>query len=263
MTDHPLITLSIVSHGNADKIANLLASIQKHETNTASFQVLLTDNLGNDLPTFESDSWGSLQILRNQQQQGFAYNHNRALEMARGGYFAILNPDLIFKTAVFDRLLSTLHKHHAHLIAPQIVDANGAAQDSFRPLPSPIELIRRRLPGYHFDASPPDAKGLVYPDWIAAMFWLMPSSTYHTLQGMDEKFRLYFEDVDFCTRLKLQGMKIIVDTHLQVQHDAQRSSRKSTYYLFLHTQSAVRFFTSSVYRQARQKHHPNIDILSK
>jgi N-acetylglucosaminyl-diphospho-decaprenol L-rhamnosyltransferase len=254
MTGSPLITLSIVSHGNTDKIATLLTSIQKHEPNTASFQVILTDNLGNDLPTFASDSWQSLQTMRNQKRQGFAHNHNRAFELAKGDYFAVLNPDLIFQKAVFDKLLSTLQTHQAHFIAPQVVDAEGNAQDSFRPLPSPAEIIYRRLPGYSFDAPRADANGLVHPDWIAAMFWLMPSSTYRTLHGMDEKFRLYFEDVDFCTRAKLQGMKIIVDTHSQVRHDAQRSSRKNAYYLFLHTQSALRFFTSQVYKQARQKH---------
>jgi GT2 family glycosyltransferase len=67
---------------------------------------------------------------------------------------------------------------------------------------------------------------------------------------MDERYRLYFEDVDFCTRARLKGMKLIVDSQAQVRHDARRSSRKSFYYLFLHTQSAVRFFTSPVYRQA-------------
>ena len=67
---------------------------------------------------------------------------------------------------------------------------------------------------------------------------------------VDEKYRLYFEDVDFCTRARLKGMKLLVDPQIQVRHDAQRSSRRKLYYLFLHTQSALRFFTSPVYRQA-------------
>jgi len=83
------------------------------------------------------------------------------------------------------------------------------------------------------------------------MFWLMPSDVYRQLGGMDERYRLYFEDVDFCTRARLRGIKVLVDTQVQVRHDAQRSSRREVYYLFLHMQSAMRFFTSSIYRQAR------------
>ena len=253
MTDIPLISLAIVSHGDAEKVNHLLSSIQKHEVNTSRFQVILVDNLGNDLPDFNAAAWSSLQVLRNNRQRGLAYNNNRAFDAANGEFFAILNPDLTFESAVLDQLIASLKKYQAHLIAPQIIDTNNLVQDSFRKLPSPTEIIRRRLTDYQFKIPPPDTNGLLYPSWIAGMFWLMPSSTYRTLNGMDEKFKLYFEDVDFCTRAQQHGMKIIVDTHLQVIHNAQRASRRNIYYLFQHTKSAVQFFMSSVYRQARKK----------
>lgn len=247
------ITISIVSHGDAEKIRRLLASFQKSEPDLSRFQLILTDNLMDDLPDFDLTPWGSFHILRNKKRLGFAENHNRAFELARGAYFAILNPDLVFERPIFEHLLDSLHANNADLIAPMIVDENGVPQDSFRNLPSPIELIRRRLPGYTFVPLEPDQQGLIHPDWIAGMFWLMPSSLYRELGGMDKKFRLYLEDVDFCTRAHLHGKKIVVNSQIQVMHEAQRSSRKSFKYLFLHFQSAVLFFTSSVYRQAFKK----------
>jgi GT2 family glycosyltransferase len=189
-------------------------------------------------------------MLRNNHQIGFAQNHNKAFELAQGRYFVILNPDLIFEQPILERLITSLHEHQVDLIAPRIVDENGTTQDSFRSLPSPVEIIRRRLPGYKFKPFQPDHEGLIYPDWMAGMFWLMSSEVYRQLGGMDERYRLYFEDVDFCTRARLKGMKVLVDSNVQVRHDAQRSSRKSLYYLFLHSWSAIRFFTSPVYRQA-------------
>ncbi len=257
MTTQPLITLSIVSHGDAEKVDSLLASLQRYESDPAQLQVILTDNLGNDLPEFDPAPWASMRILRNERQQGFACNHNRAFEVSQGKYFAILNPDLIFEKPVFEKLTASLHAHRADLIAPAVVDANGTIQDSFRPLPTPLELVRRRIPGYHFELPSPDPHGLVHPDWIAAMFWLMPSSVYQSLGGMDEKYHLYFEDVDFCTRARLRGMRLLVDAQVRVRHDAQRSSRRSAYFLFLHTRSALRFFTSGVYREARRKRSPS------
>ena len=249
MTTDNLITLSIVSHGDTEKIAHLLASLQKHEL-AKQFQLILTDNLQDNLPDLEPAPWDSLHILRNDHQVGFAENHNRAFQIAHGKYFAILNPDLIFEQPVFGRLINSLNTHQANLIAPKIVDENGAMQDSFRGLPTPTELIRRRLPGYQFKAFQPDHAGMIHPDWMAGMFWLMEADVYRQLGGMDEKYRLYFEDVDFCTRARLKGMKLLVDSQMQVRHDAQRSSRRKLYYLLLHTRSALRFFTSPVYRQA-------------
>ena len=244
------ITLSVVSHGDAGKIRSLLASLQKSELNLSQYQLILTDNLMNELPDFDLSAWGASHILRNRKPSGFAENHNRAFEFARGDYFAILNPDLIFEHATFEPLLKRLHANNADLIAPIIVDEYSMAQDSIRTLPSPFELIRRRLPGYVFNSPQPDRDGLIHPDWIAGMFWLMPAETYRKLGGMDKKFRLYLEDVDFCTRARLRGMKIMVDANVQVRHDAQRSSRKSVKYLFWHVQSAFKFFTSEVYFRA-------------
>lgn len=248
-----LVTMSVVSHGDSSKIERLLESLQKSEPDLSQFQLILTDNLWNELPDFETAHWGGVSVLRNKKPLGFAENHNRAFEITNGEYFAIINPDLIFERQIFWDLLKSLRANNADLIAPVIVDENGTLQDSFRKLPNPFELIRRRLPGYAFTPLAPDQSGLIHPDWIAGMFWLMPSRLYRELGGMDKKFRLYLEDVDFCTRARLRGMKIMVDANLQVRHDAQRSSRKSLKYLLWHIQSAVRFFTSAVYFQALKR----------
>ena len=78
---------------------------------------------------------------------------------------------------------------------------------------------------------------------------LMASETFRSLSGFDEKYHLYFEDVDFCARAKLAGLKLLVDTNVRVFHDAQRASRNNIIYLLWHIQSAIRFFTSSVYKK--------------
>lgn len=248
-------TISIVSHGDAARIKNLLDSLLACEPNTAMrFHLVLTDNLNNELLDFDATPWASLKILRNDKPLGFAENHNRAFEYSQGDYFSVLNPDLIFEMPIFTKLVDFLETHQADLVAPIIVDEYGIPQDSFRPLPTPIELIQRRMPGHTFQPPLPDANGIIRPDWIAGMFWLLRSETYRQLGGMDKNYRLYFEDVEFCTRARLQGMKLIVDSNLQVQHHAQRSSRVKLYYLVLHLCSAFRFFTSSSYHKIRNKH---------
>ncbi|GAB4573793.1 MAG: glycosyltransferase family 2 protein [Anaerolineales bacterium] len=249
----PLITLSIVSHGDAQRIENLLASLQACEPNAASrFHLILTDNLKKDLPDFDPTPWASLQILRNDKPLGFAENHNRAFACSQSAYFVILNPDLIFEQPVFAQLVDMLEMHQADLIAPQIVDEAGVVQDSYRALPTPFELFQRRMPGYTFKPYLPDADGMIHPDWIAGMFWLLRSDSYRLLGGMDRRYRLYFEDVDFCTRARQRGMKLMVASRLKVRHDAQRASRRRLYYLILHALSALKFFLSPVYRWARR-----------
>lgn len=246
------ITLSIISHGDSEKITALLNSLEKMEE-TKRFHLILTDNLNNQLPEIDSSQWASLQIIRNKRPFGFAQNHNQAFQLAKSEYFVILNPDLIFAESVFEKLIHTLNKHSLDLIAPKIVDAQNVTQDSFRSLPTPFKLMQRRLVGQQIESYSADSYGLIHPEWIAGMFWLIKSETYRQLHGMDEKFFLYFEDVDFCTRARLNNMNIAVDTNTIVRHDAQHASRKKIYFLFLHMMSTLKFFTSSVYWQALQK----------
>ncbi|MGB7875135.1 MAG: hypothetical protein WBL25_12185, partial [Anaerolineales bacterium] len=115
--------------------------------------------------------------------------------------------------------------------------------------PTPVEIVLRRLPGNRYSPPPTEPSGLVKPDWIAGIFMLMESDTYRKIKGFNEKYRLYFEDVDFCARAQLADLKLVVDTNVHVRHDAHRASRKKFIYLLWHIQSAIQFFTSSVYKR--------------
>ncbi len=243
------ITLSIVSHGDSARIRKLLDSIDAAEP-ARHFHIILTDNFGRDLPDMASTEKRTISVIRNTRPQGFGKNHNQAFRRAQGTFFCILNPDVLFMEPVFNRLTSELAGGQADLIAPLLVDSHGSLQDSFRRLPEPVDLIRRRLPGYHFTPIPAQADGFIHPDWMAGMFLLLKSETFRSLNGFDERYYMYFEDVDLCTRAKLRGLKLAVDPHLHLCHDAQRASRRSATHLLWHVQSALRFYSSAVYRKA-------------
>jgi GT2 family glycosyltransferase len=243
----PLVTLSIVSHGDYENLQKLLESVRKYEEEE-TLQIIITDNLGNDLPALDPFGWASLTVLRNPKEEGFARNHNRAFRHATGKYFCVLNPDIIFSQSIFPFLSKRLEEQDA-LISPLIFDSKNTLQDSFRQYPTPYRLFRRKLPGYRFTPLLPDKQGVIHPDWIAGMFLFLRSESYRLLGGFDEKFYLYFEDVDICARARGLGLPPLVDSRLRIQHNAQRTSRKNIRFFLWHLQSAFRFFTSDVYRK--------------
>jgi GT2 family glycosyltransferase len=89
--------------------------------------------------------------------------------------------------------------------------------------------------------APTNAK-LIYPDWVGGMCMLFASDDYRQLNGFDEGFFLYYEDVDICVRARRASMLIIgcVDAH--VQHDAQRASRRNWRHMRWHAYSMLRYF---------------------
>ncbi len=246
----PLISISIVSHGDWQPLAAVLESITAHEP-VDRIELIVTDNLGNDLPELAPSGWHSVLMLRPDRQSGFAANHNAAFSRATGEFFCVLNPDVLFTQSVFGVLLEHIRTGRGHMVAPVLVDTHGRIQDSFRALPSPWQIVGRWLGVAH---SPPaiDARRLLHPDWIAGMFMLMRRETFSRLGGFDPGYRLYFEDVDLCTRLRLEGMSVLVDPGLRLLHDPRRRSRRPGQHLLWHVQSAARFFASDTYRRARQ-----------
>jgi len=247
--NQPLISVSIVSHRDGDQLQVLLESLATHEP-AERIQLLVTDNLGHDLPEIQPASWHSVVMLRPARPRGFASNHNAAFQSATGPFFCVLNPDVIFEGSVFLRLIQRLDQGKGHIVSPLIVDSQGNVLDSFRGLPTAWELVRRGIGGSGFNPAP--AHGLlVRPDWIAGTFMLMRSETFSHLGGFDARYRLYLEDVDLCTRARLMGLSILVDAGLQLRHDPRWASRRAGRYLLWHLQSAFRFFASDVYRRAR------------
>jgi GT2 family glycosyltransferase len=250
VTRVPLVSVSIVSHGDGEAVRSLLASMRAHEVSDR-LQLILTDNLGHDLPQLEDDGWDSVSIIRNDRPQGYARNHNSAFRLARGEYFCVVNPDVVFIEPLFRPLILRLEMASAAIAAPIVVDPAGRLEDSFRSLPSPLELVRRRVGRAMLRPTLLDREP-IFPDWTAGIFMLMRHGTFADLAGFDERYWLYFEDVDLCTRARLLGQSILVDPTLRLQHDARRSSRRPGRHLLWHLQSAARFFLSPVYRRARR-----------
>lgn len=249
-SSQPLVSVSVVSHGDSAPLALLLDSLARCEA-ASRLQLIITDNLGNELPALDPSPWSSLTLLRNARPAGYARNHNAAFEHAQGEYFCVANPDVRLIQPVFGALIQSLETGAGAITAPLVVDSKGVVQDSFRLLPTPLELVQRRL--RRWTAAPALSPDLaVAPtDWLAGIFMFLRRKTFAGLHGFDARYRLYFEDVDFCTRARLIGLNSIVNTRVRVQHDARRASRRPGQYLLWHLQSSLRFFTSSVYWRAQ------------
>jgi len=62
------------------------------------------------------------------------------------------------------------------------------------------------------------------------------------LNGFNDKYFLYYEDVDLCLRARKNGLKIAIVTDCSVVHEGQRKSHYSFKYFIWHSMSLIRFF---------------------
>lgn len=244
------ISISVVSHGQMQMIKHLLQNIQVHCIGQ-SIEFILTHNIQEDTAFSVSDFWFPIQVIRNPSPKGFGANHNQAFQIAKGRYFCVLNPDIRFDSCPFEGLLSCFKGPQIGVLAPLVLNPSGQMEDSVRRFPTPQKIFSKlisksQLPDYVFES---ENRAV---DWVGGMFMLFPCPVFQSLNGFDERYFLYYEDVDICARLSLSNLQTRVCPQIRVVHHAQRSSHRHLKYLAWHLGSILRFFTSPVYRQLRR-----------
>jgi N-acetylglucosaminyl-diphospho-decaprenol L-rhamnosyltransferase len=242
------ISISVVSHAQIGLVAALLTDLQT-QCGDSSFEVILTLNLDEDLPFgLDRFTW-PINVIRNLVAQGFGANHNQAFKLANGKYFCVVNPDIRLVDNPFPALIAYLDDSSVGVVAPLVLGADGAPEDSARLFPSPLQIFRKISGKVRLDY---EVGALSFrPDWVGGMFMLYPTQIFQCLGGFDERYFLYYEDVDICARLRLQGYEVAVCVDANVVHHAQRASHKSFRYRRWHLRSMARFFLSPVYRNVR------------
>ena len=239
------VSLSIVSHGQAALVQSLLNDLQAH-CGATSLEVLLTVNIPEDLPASLAQLPFPVTVIHNASPLGFGENHNRAFRQAQAGFFCIVNPDVRMDSDVFPVLLASLNASSVGVAAPLVVTGGGMIEDSARRFPTPLKILCKvfgRCAGgdYLIGLAP------IYPDWVAGMFMLFRRDVYRQMGGFNEKFFLYYEDVDLCARIWLKGMRVALIPQARVMHEARRSSHKNATYLRVHIRSMMQFFLSATF----------------
>lgn len=242
-------SISVVSHCQMALTLQLLADFD-HHCRDSDFEVILTLNLDERVP-FAPDAFSyPIRMIRNTTPKGFGANHNQAFAHSRGRYFCVINPDIRLKGDPFKPLLVCLEDSSTGVAAPLVLGVDGGVEDSARRFPTPLTILHKvfagcRSPDYAVGAAP------IYPDWVGGMFMVFPRGIFEQLGGFDERYFLYYEDVDICGRSRLLGYEVVLCPQARVTHQAQRSSHRSFRYLRWHLTSMTRFFLSPVYWRLR------------
>jgi GT2 family glycosyltransferase len=235
-----LVSISIVSHRHGALVNELLQDIAHSCRNV---EVLLTLNVEERLP-FDATSFNiPLRIVRNASAQGFGANHNAAFRRAQGRYFCVLNPDMRLNADPFPVLIEALADSRVGVAAPRIANPAGETEDSARRFPTLGVIVRKAITGaQHHDYEV--ANEPLRPEWVAGMFMLFRSEVFRQLGGFDERYFLYYEDVDLCLRLRRLGYDALLEPRAVALHDARRASHRDLRHFLWHARSLTRFLFS-------------------
>lgn len=237
----PLVSVSVVSHGHAGMIGHLLSDLER--LSDSSFEAIITVNIP-EANTVWPEYTFPTRVIHNHVPKGFGANHNAAFQQARGKYFAVVNPDIRLPVFRFEPVIELIASDGIGAVAPLVRSSDGGIEDSARRFPNLFRLARklvsrtRRLD--YVIASDP-----ISVDWVAGMFILFRREAFASVNGFDERFFMYYEDVDICSRLRKRHWSIMLQPETSINHDAQRASHRELKHLQWHMASAARYLFTS------------------
>lgn len=236
MTQMQPLVISVVSHGHGEMVAQLLHDIGHFVR--VPVRVLLTQNLPEADPPAPLPF--PLHVIRNPRPRGFGANHNAAFRLSRPEYFCVLNPDVRISADPFPALLAELAEAQVGAVAPAIFKPDGRSELNARRFPTPGSLLRKAM----FGAPVAEYEAGEQPyavDWVSGVFMMFSGQTYAALQGFNERYYLYYEDVDLCARLRGMGYAVRLVPGARAVHAGRYESHRSPRYLRWHLASMARY----------------------
>ena len=230
-----MVTASVVSHKHGAMVEHLMKDLSRFPQVS---RILLAKNI----PEAGRLRFSAKLIVRiNPQPQGYGANHNASFRSCLTPFFCVLNPDILLRENPFPALIRAMKDPSVGVCAPTILAPDGTQEDSHRQFPDFKSLLSKALGGQNGKVPPGQGRSWERNSWLAGMFLFCRTDAFREIGGFDEKFFLYYEDVDLCDRLIRRGYKVRSVPSVSVIHDARRQSRWDLRYALWHLRSMARF----------------------
>lgn len=239
------LSIIIVNYKSQAKLYRCLDSIAGADNGGLRYEIIVVDNAsGDDFSPF-SKAYPEAKLIISGKNLGMGSGNNLGIGQAAGKFVLILNPDTLIRGRAIPVLLNYLQLHpEAGLIGPKLLNSDGSLQLSCSRYPNFFTpILRRTFLGDYFRAS---RDKFMMTDFdhnsIRAVDWLMGSCLmFHKEQVLgggqilkprfDERYFMYFEDIDLARQVRAAGRQIIYDPEAVVIHDHVRQSAKHPWYI--------------------------------
>jgi len=260
------LSIIIVSWNVKDLLRKCLESIYR-ETKNLKFEVFVVDNYSQDktVEMIKTD-FPQINLIANQENVGFASACNQAIREAKGDFVLLLNPDTEILENALKKMVNFMRIHSdAGVASCQILNPDKSLQPSVRRFPtfSSMSLIMLKIHHLfpklnsikYYLASDFDYSKAQEVDQVMGAFFLIRYDVIKKVGLLDKNFYIWFEEVDYCQRLKKHGWKIYYMPEAKIIHYFAQSFQQVTGFKkqLIFNRSLIFYF---------KKHKPFIDYIS-
>lgn len=232
------ISAIIVTWNSENEIRECAESVIKN-TGSVSTELIIIDNNSTD-KTFNivnNIHYSNIHTYKNASNLGFTKAVNQGISYSKGKNILLLNPDTILADDSLEKMNAFLENNREYgACAPLMLNEDGSVQKSVRNFPGywamfcEFSLLSFIFPGSklfgkwkmkYFDYS---ADADIQQPMAAAL--MIRKNVLDNIQNMDERFEMFFNDVDLCKKIVDGGLKIRLLTDSKVIHEHGTSINK-------------------------------------
>ena len=245
------VSIIVVNWNTRDLLADCLNSLTQ-KVEDFDLEIIVVDNASTDgSPAMLQRAFPQVRLLANEENVGFARANNRGMAASHGRYLLLLNSDAFLQPGALPALVSVAEaRPPAGIVGAQLLHPDGSFQASHTAFPTLwsefliLSGLGRALFGRWYPShGPEEARGPQPVDYVEGACLLVRREAYEDVNGLDEGYFMYAEEVDFCYTMRKKGWQVWYQPAAKVTHLGggssynRRPQREGDLY-----RSRVRFF---------------------
>ena len=232
------ISIIIVHRNNVPLLRDCLASLPG-ACEGISWEAIVVDNGSTDgSPEMVKEEFPETVLIENKENLGFTRANNQGLEIACGRFLVLLNNDTISHPKAFSKTVAYLEAHsNIGGAGLKLLNEDGSRQLSARRFPgfqqalfNRYSLLTRLFPDNPYSRSylltDLDEDAVRDVDWVSGACLIVRRDVYEKIGGLDERFFMYSEDVDWCLRIWKAGYRVVYLPIAEIIHLIGQTSGK-------------------------------------
>lgn len=233
------LTVVIVNYNVKEFLTTCLASVLKASEHLTTELYIVDNNSSDGSISFLKERFPDVNYIINEENVGFGKANNQAIRFARGKYTLLLNPDTIVQEDTLEVLINYMDENSScGACGCKILNPDGTfAPESRRSVPTVSTAIYKAV---GLTALFPKSKvfGAYYQGWkdedkggevpvLSGSFMFFRTTCLKDLEGFDERFFMYGEDIDLCYRANKAGWSIHYVPETSILHYKGESTKKN------------------------------------
>lgn len=247
-----MIDIVIVNWNSHDFLRKCVESILNSNQSDLISNVIIIDNNSTDDSLQMLPINAKIKVIKNTENVGFARACNQGFKLSQSNYILLLNPDAVLLDNTISASFDYMEKHHdVDVLGCQLLNESNHITPTCARFPKPINFVYHSLglskiwpKVFH----PPtlmtdwDHKESRFVDQVMGAYMFMRKSVFEKAGYFDERFFVYFEELDFSLSLKKAGGKSFYHSGIQAIHTGMGTTESvKAFRLFLSLSSRLKY----------------------